>query len=455
MIPIQRLTPSHRPIPPALRLVFGLAILVILGTLILMLPISASDQPLAWNEALFTATSALSVTGLSIITPVTALSPFGQIVLLTLIQIGGVGFMVVAVVILRLLGRKVSLVDRLTLSDSLGLLVPGAIVSLTRRVLVTVGIIEGLGALLLFLHWRQDARLSIEQAAFFAIFHAVSAFCNAGFDLFSGTPGFPDGIPRDNFSLIILGSLIFIGGLGIPVIADVLTYYRDHRLSLHTRLTLIVVSFLVISGMVGFFVAERRLDVGALRDEPVSRQLLITLFQSISSRTAGFAGIADFSDLTPPSKLLMITLMFIGCPPASMGGGITTGTFAILTISLWGFARGLPTPQFAGRSLATGTARRAAAVLTISLFVVLLSTWLILITHKEATLDVAVFEVVSAFATCGLTLNFTSELNLFGQIVIALVMFWGRLGALTIVIALAQPGRTQLVSYPEEQILIG
>ncbi len=455
MTPLQRLSPTQRPIPPALRLVFGLAILVVLGTLILMLPISANGSPLTWNEALFTATSALSVTGLSIITPVTALSPFGQVVLLLLIQMGGVGFMVVAVVILRLLGRKISLVDRLTLSDSLGLLVPGAIISLTRRVLVTVGIIEGLGALLLFLHWQRDPRLSIEQAAFFAIFHAVSAFCNAGFDLFSGTPGFPDGIPRDNFSLMILGSLIFIGGLGIPVITDLLIYHREHKLSLHTRITLIVVSFLVISGMVGFFVAERRVDVGALHNEPLSRQLLITLFQSISARTAGFAGIADFSDLTPPSKLLMITLMFIGCPPASMGGGITTGTFAILTISLWGFARGLPNPQFAGRSLATGTARRAAAVLTISLFVVLLATWLILITHKEATMDAAVFEVVSAFATCGLSLNFTSQLNLFGQMVIVLVMFWGRLGALTIIIALAQPGRPQMVSYPEEQILIG
>lgn len=454
--PAKPLSPRRRPVPPALRLVLGLAGLVLIGTLILMLPISAVGRPLTWNEALFTATSALSVTGLSIIVPVNALSLFGQIVLLMLIQIGGVGFMVVTVVILRLLGRKISLLDRLTLSDSLGLLVPGAILKLTRRVLVTVLTIEGIGALLLFLHWRSDPRLSVEQAALYAIFHAVSAFCNAGFDLFWGTPGFPDGIPRDNLSLILLGGLIFVGGLGIPVLADLLTYYRAHRLSLHTKITLIVVGFLVLSGTVGFFIAESRAGVGTLRDEPPGRILLISLFQSISARTAGFAGIADFAAMTPPSQLLMITLMFIGCPPASMGGGITTGTFAVLTISLWGFARGLPTPQFGGRSLAVGTVRRAAAVLTISLFVVLLATWLILITHREVDLDTAVFEVVSAFATCGLTLNFTAQLNLFGQLVIVLVMFWGRLGALTIVIALAQqPGRPQPLSYPEEQILIG
>ncbi|NNJ10182.1 potassium transporter [Chloroflexales bacterium ZM16-3] len=454
--PVKPLSHPHRPIPPALRLVLGLAMLVVLGTLILMLPACSTGQPLALNEALFTATSALSVTGLSIITPVSALSIFGQVVLLGLIQIGGVGFMVVTVVILRLLGRKISLVDRLTLSDSLGLLVPGAILKLTRRVLLTVMTIEGSGAVLLFLHWRGDPRLSVSQAAFYAIFHAVSAFCNAGFDLFSGTTGFPDGIPRDNFSLIVLGGLIFLGGLGIPVLADLLLYYRERRLSLHTRITLTMVGFLVISGTVGFFIAEGRAGVGTLRNEPLGRLLLISLFQSISARTAGFAGIAAFADLTPPSQLLMITLMFIGCPPASMGGGITTGTFAVLTISLWGFVRGLPTPQFGGRSLAAGTARRAAAVLTISLFVVLLATWLILITHDGVSLDTAAFEVVSAFATCGLSLNFTSQLNLFGQLVIVLVMFWGRLGALTIVIALAQqPSRSQHITYPEEQILIG
>ncbi len=147
--------------------------------------------------------------------------------------------------------------------------------------------------------------------------------------------------------------------------------------------------------------------------------------------------------------------MFIGCAPASMGGGITTGTFAVLSISLWSYARGLPTAQFGGRSLATGMVRRAAAVLTISLFVVLAASWLLVTTH-DTTLDRTVFEVVSAFATCGLTLGFTDELNTFGQLVIIAVMFWGRLGALTIIIALArQSAAPQVVMYPEEQILIG
>lgn len=443
-----------KPLPPALRIVLGLAAMVLVGTLLLMLPFAASGRPLTWNEALFTATSALTVTGLATITPVRDLSLFGMWVLLLLIQLGGVGFMVVAVVFLRLIGRRIGLTDRIALKDSLGLLSPAAIVMLTRRVVYTVLVIELLGAAALYAHWRNDPRLSEGQALFFAIFHAVSAFCNAGFDLFSGTPGYPEGIPRDNLTLAIMGSLIFVGGLGIPVIGDLLVYYKERRLSLHTRITLGVTAFLVLSGALGFFIAEAR-PGGSLDLEHPLRALGICLFQAISARTAGFWGIAQFTELTPASQLLMITLMFIGCPPASMGGGITTGTFAALTIGLWSFARGQPVAVVGGRSLGVGTVRKAAAVLTIGLFVTLLATWLLLLSHNTS-LDQATFEVVSAFATCGLSLGLTGQLNVFGQLLICLVMFWGRLGALTIIVALAgQQGRPQPVQYPEEQILIG
>lgn len=444
----------RKPIPPPLRLVGGLALLIVIGTLLLLLPVS-STRPLTLMEALFTAASALTVTGLSIITPVQDLSPVGQILLMLLIQVGGVGFMVVAVIIFRLLGRRISFTDRIALSDSLGLLSPAAIVTLTRRVLITVVTIEAIGAMLLYLHWRTDPRLSEGQAFFYAMFHAVSAFCNAGFDLFTGTPGFENGIPRDSITLFIMGTLILTGGLGIPVIADLISYASERKLSLHTRITLIMVSFLVGIGTFGLWLSEGFDADGTLHGQSLDRQLIVATFQSISARTAGFSGMDSFEALTPASQLLLITLMFIGCAPASMGGGITTGTFAVLSISLWSYVRGLPTAQFAGRSLATGMVRRAAAVLTISLFVVLLASWLIVATH-DATLDQVVFEVVSAFATCGLTLGFTSKLNTFGQLIIIAVMFWGRLGALTIITAIARQNTTpQPITYPEEQILIG
>lgn len=430
----------------------GLASMVVVSTLILMLPAMGAERPLRPNEAMFTAVSALTVTGLSIITPATDLSLIGQFVLLILIQIGGAGYMVAAVIIFRLLGRSISFADRLALRDSFGLLDMNAILVLTRRVMTTVIALELMGAIILWLHWRAD--LGPGRAVIFAIFHSVSAFCNAGFDLFAGTPGFK-GIPNDTFSLTVMGTLIFIGGLGIPVVTDILlVLIRSRRvLSLHSRLTLLITGILIILGSAGLFFPETQ-PGGTLSELPLNRAITISVFQSISARTAGFSAIDDFYDLAASSQLLKITLMFIGTAPASMGGGITTSTLVVLLLGLWAFARGRETPHIFGRSLGAATMRRASAVLTISLAVVISVTWILLITHPGASLDSVLFEVISAFATCGLSLGYTSNLSIFGQVMICLVMFWGRLGAITIIMALAQLAPPRLVAFPEEQILM-
>jgi trk system potassium uptake protein TrkH len=440
----------RRPIPTPARLVFGLVVLEVVGTLLLMLPGMGTTRSLAVNEALFTATSALAVTGLSVIVPSQALSLMGQIALVCLIQIGGVGFMVLAVLIFRLLGRRVTMLDRQALCNSLGLVDPEAILKLTGQVLVTVLAIEGIGASFLWLNWQQA--LGPLRALHYAIFHAISAFCNAGFDLFVGLPEYPNGLPNDDFTLIVLGSLIVLGGLGIPVLGDLITWQRNRTLSLHTRVTLVVVAVLICGGGVGILLSEM-LAGQVLLNEPLHRQILLSFFHSISARTAGFAGV-PIEFLSPPSQLILMILMFIGASPASMGGGITTGTFAVLVIALWGVVRELPAVPIGGRSLSPDMPRKAGAVLVTSLFLVLSSTWLILLSH-DIDLPAALFEVVSAFATCGLTLAFTSQLNLMGQLIIIFVMFWGRLGALTIILALAQQQARQLLVYPEEQILIG
>ncbi|MDX9992932.1 MAG: potassium transporter TrkG [Anaerolineales bacterium] len=447
-----RISLFSRRLPTPIRLAFGLALMVFISTLLLMLPFVGAERPLKLNEAFFTAVSALTVTGLSIISPGSALSTWGQMLLVTLVQVGGVGYMVMAVIIFRLLGRSISFADRLALRDSFGLLDMNAILVLIRRVLLTVFGLEAIGAFLLWLQWR--AELGPGRAVLFAVFHAVSAFCNAGFDLFAGTPGFT-GIPKDTFSLTILGVLIFIGGLGIPVVADVLLVVRRHRphLSLHSRLTLLVTVFLLLLGMLGLLIAETR-PGATLAELPIGRALLISAFQSVSARTAGFSAIDNFYNLAPSSQLLKIILMFIGTAPASMGGGITTGTLVVLGLALWAFARGRETPHIFGRSLGAATLRRASAVLTISLAVVVSATWILLITHPGAPLDRVLFEVISAFATCGLSLGYTSNLSIFGQVTICLVMFWGRLGAITIIMALAQLTPARLIAYPEEQILI-
>jgi trk system potassium uptake protein TrkH len=438
-------------LPPAARLALGLLLLVLLGTAALMLPGVSASKPLTWSEALFTSISALSVTGLSLILPGRDLTLFGQIILMVLIQLGGVGFMVMAVVILRLIGKRVTYSDRIALRDSLGLIDTRAILQFTKRILIMVLVIELTGTFLLWLHWRQS--LGDAMGAFYALFHSISAFCNAGFDLFAGVNGW-SGIPADGFTLMVMSMLILLGSLGMPVLFDLWDYAELRRVTLHTKLTVGMVTTLVLFGAVGFFMAETR-SMGVLANEPLHRQVGLSLFHSIATRTAGYSALSNFESLTPPGQWIKMALMFIGSAPASMGGGITTGTFTVLALAMWGYVRSKEATVILGRTIPAETVRRAAAVLTLSLVLVFTATWVILVTHPYATLDQVLFEVISAFATCGFTLAFTGQLNLFGQLVIAFVMFWGRLGALTIAVALAGTPKRGVVGYPEGQVLIG
>ncbi|MDJ0752053.1 MAG: potassium transporter TrkG [Ardenticatenaceae bacterium] len=436
------------------RIVIGLFFLVIVGTLLLWLPAMGSTGGLSLPEAAFTATSALTVTGLSTINASTDLSMLGQVVLLILIQFGGVGYMFVASLIIRLLGRKLFIIDRLALSSSIGLNTPEAILQILRRVFYGILIIEGIGTVLLYLHWSIND-IVMERPVFMALFHSVSAFCNAGFDLFGDGAIYPAGIPKDNLSLLILGLLIFFGGLGIPVLSELVTFTKVRKHSLHTRITLLVIAILLSAGWLATFLGEMG-TLGVLADRSLDQQLVQSWFHSISSRTAGFSGFADFSQIRPSTQLLTMVLMFIGCAPASMGGGITTGTFAVLGITLLNFVRGKEHIQVLNREISYQTVRRAASVLTISVGLIMLATFLILVSHPVDQIGMVLFEVISAFATCGLSLGFTAQLNGFGQVVIAIMMIWGRLGALTIVVAVAQSTqKPELLRYPEEQLLIG
>lgn len=443
----------RRPVPVALRLVGGLVLLISLGTLALLLP-GMTTQAITFSDALFTATSAATVTGLTVLTTSTDFTLLGQVVLLVLIQLGGVGYMVLFALALQVLGRRVSLLDRLALSTSLGLDKPGAILRLLRRVVAGILVIEGTGTLLLYAHWRTSGIVVPERTIFYALFHAVSAFCNAGFDLFAGLPQYPEGIPGDDITLLIMGVLIVLGGLGIPVFVDFSQWPRRRRLSSHTQLTVIVIVFLTILGWAGLYLAEVR-PGGILEHAPLDERLVHTWFQSVSTRTAGFPGLREFEQLLPASGLLVMLLMFVGCAPASLGGGITTGTFGVLGLVFWNTVRGRNVVRFGRRTVSTETIHRAAAVLSISLFLVFLTTWLLLFTHNF-TFSAALFEVVSALATCGLSLGITGELSLFGRLLIILMMFWGRLGALTIAVALLQiRPEKELVQYPEARLLIG
>ncbi len=439
--------------PIASRIVLSLVAAIVLGTLVLMMPGIAVNGRLTFWEASFTATSALTVTGLSIITPATDLTLMGKVVLISLIQIGGVGFMYVAIIGLMLLGRQINIADRMRVTHSIGLESSEEILGLLKKVFVGIMLIEGIGAALLALNWMRF--MPPGQAIGYAIFHSISAFCNAGFDLFTGLPGY-EGIPADNFSLLTMGSLIFIGGLGIPVLSDFFTHKLRFRFSLHTRLTLHVVFALTLISWIGIFLSEA-VQPGVLSAMPLDEQLVRSLFQSVSNRTAGFAGLPDFNALAPATILLIVCMMFVGCAPASMGGGITTGTLVVLLVALRSSVRGLPNARVRGRRLSRVTVRRAGAVLTVATILLALGMWLIMVTNSHLTFDQVFFEVVSAFATCGLSLGATTEFNWFGRLIIMMMMFWGRLGTLTIVIAMVQRSdpSADLVEFPEAQVLIG
>jgi trk system potassium uptake protein len=441
-----------RQFPIALQLVTGLLVLIAVGTALLMIP-GAGARKLSWMEAFFTSTSASAVTGLSLFPISTDLTFWGQLILLLLVQIGGVGLIVVVVLAFRLIGRQVSLGERLAVTSSLGLDRPEQIALVMVRAIGLMLVIEAVGALLLFLHWRLSGIVPPGKAAFYAIFHAVTAYCNAGFDLFYGLPEYPNGIPTDPLSMIIMGGLIILGGLGIPVYMD-LIFRRKRPYSLHTRLTFGITLVLILLGWIGLLISEYR-QAGVLSDLPFGQRALLAWFQSVSARTAGFPGLPGFSEMNFPSILMLITLMFIGTAPASTGGGITTGTFVVLLLAVINYARGLDKIRVGKHTLPGALLLRALVVFVISLSLVLLATWLILLTNPFS-LDQVAFEVVSAYSTTGLSLGITAGLNTVGRLILIFTMFAGRLGAITIMIALLgrEKGK-KLVDYPEESILIG
>jgi trk system potassium uptake protein TrkH len=443
---------NARQIPVAMQLVLGLMVLITSGTALLLVP-GAGTRSLSFMEALFTATSASAVTGLSLFPISTDLTIWGQLILLLLVQIGGVGLIVFVVLLFRLIGRQVKLGERLAVASSLGLDRPEEIALIMVRAIGLMLAIEGVGAILLFLHWRISGIVPPDKAVFYAIFHSVTAYCNAGFDLFYGLPEYPNGLPTDPLTLIIMGGLIFLGGLGIPVYMD-LIYRRRRLFSLHTRVTLGMALVLILLGWIGLLISEYH-QTGVLSTLPFGQRVLLAWFQSVSARTAGFPGLPGFSGLNAPSIWMLLALMFIGTAPASTGGGITTGTLAVLWFAVISYARGSDKIRIGKRTLPGALLLRSLVVFIISFTLIILATWLILLTNPFS-LDQVLFEVVSAYSTTGLSLGITTGLNTIGRVILICTMFAGRLGAITIMISLlGRDTSKKLVDYPEESILVG
>ncbi|MFS0840078.1 TrkH family potassium uptake protein [Paenibacillus sp. 1P03SA] len=439
--------------PPQI-LVLGFALIILIGSGLLMLPISSTDGlPLPFIDALFTATSATCVTGLVVVDTGTHFTTFGQIVIISLIQIGGLGFMSMATLFAFILRKKISLRERLLLQEALNQGSMEGIVRLFRKVLIYSLTIEGVAAVLFTARWSVD--LGFPKGLYYGIWHAVSFFNNAGFDLFGPITGPFTSLTAyadDFITNVVTMGLIVLGGIGFIVMSDVMDYRKTKRLTLHSKVVLSATSILIVTGALVIFIFEYS-NSKTLGSLDFGGKILASFFQSVTPRTAG-ANTLDLASIRQATQFFMIILMFIGASPGSTGGGIKTTTFTMLVGAIVAMVRGKEDIVFFRNRLGKERILKAITLTMFALFLVIFVTMLLSTTEDHEFLMI-LYEVTSAFGTVGLTLGLTTKLTLFGKVMIALTMFAGRLGPLTLAYALQPKAEKELYRYPEGKITIG
>lgn len=429
----------------------GFFIMILLGTGLLMLPIS-SVSPASFGDALFTATSASCVTGLVQQDTGTYWTTFGQLVIITLIQIGGLGFMTIATLFLLLLRRRMGLRQREVVVEGISYNQLGGFAPFIRRVLLGTLLMEGLGAALLSIRFVPE--MGLGRGIYYGVWHSISAFCNAGFDLMGPCSG-----PYSSFTAyagdplvsLTVCALILVGGLGFLVWDDLArNKLRWRRYRLQTKVVLTVTAALTLGGGALFFLLERE-NLGAGR--PLGEQVLSALFDAVTPRTAGFNS-TDTAALSPGSLLLTIIFMFIGGSPGSTAGGVkTTTVFVVLLHALSGVRRERSANAF-GRSIGDGALKKATSVLYTNLLLALAGALVISAVQPLPLTDV-LFETFSAIGTAGMTTGITRDLLPLSQAVIIFLMYCGRVGSISFAVALLEKRALPPVTLPQEEITIG
>lgn len=441
---------------PDRKLVYLFLVTIAVGTVLLYLPVSSAGPSISLIDSFFTATSATCVTGLIVLDTGSDFSRFGQIVIMLLIQIGGLGIMTFATVILLSFAPGLSLHDRLSIDRTLGSARRVSITSILKNVMIVTFTMEGVGAFLLFFKFLPD--FSIGEAAFNAVFHAVSAFCNAGFSTFSTSL---ERYYSDPLMIFIFSLLIIVGGLGFVVIGELVgrATRNTRRLSLHTKLCLSATAVLLLLGTLAFLLADDQYGLKGMN--PVDK-FMNAFFQSVTSRTAGFNTIPQMG-LSEVSLLVTVILMFIGACPGSTGGGIKTTTATILFLLAWHRFRGRRSVPAFKRTISTESIVRAVGLVLISTFVIASLFVVTMFSETKPAEFVSphgwfvqhLFEVVSAFGTVGLSMGATGHLNSLSKLVIIVLMFVGRVGLLTIAVSLARPSKKGEIVYIDEQVMVG
>lgn len=437
--------------PPRLLALSFLAAIVV-GSLLLLIPAATASGKIKIIDAFFTATSAICVTGLIVVDTNTYFSSLGHTIIIILIQLGGLGIMTFSSFILLTAGRRVSLTGKLVVEGSLR---PSAISSfreLLRDVFIFTFSIESLGAILLLIRFGQ--KWSFPRAMALSVFHSISAFCNAGFSLFSENLANYRGDVLVNLVMMLL---IVLGGLGFFVLQEIKLAIKHSlsgervKFSLHTKLVASVTTGIILAGSILIFLADFRIGLAGL---PVKEKILVPLFHAVSARTAGFNTI-DLNQLSVASALILILVMFVGASPGSTGGGVKTTTFGVIFAFIRSRIKGYEVPQIFSRAIRHEDIIKAYTLISLAMGLIFAATFSLLIIQPELSFKAALFEVVSAFGTVGLSLGITPQLHPLGKLVLIAVMYVGRIGPLTMLYAFSRVRPLGAYQYVEENIMVG
>jgi trk system potassium uptake protein TrkH len=426
---------------------------ILIGTFLLMLPFSTyAGESISFVDALFTSTSAVCVTGLIVQDTANYFTPMGQMVILMLFQLGGLGIMAFSTLILLVAGRKISIQDKIIIQQDYHHTAAKNVKSLIKNIFFYAIAIEGVGTLFLFVKWHGE--FPGLRGLFYSVFHAVSAFCNAGFSVFSDSL---ESFRGDIWTNITIMSLIVLGSLGFLVLSESVELFsriirrRERKMSLHSKMVWIMTLFLVVFPFVSFLMIEwgRSLQGFSLKEK-----ILASLFQVITPRTAGFSTM-ELGSLHSAAIFLLISLMFIGASPGSTGGGVKTSTIGVILAFIKSRIAAREAVNIFYRTLPMALVTKAFTVVILSICVIFVSCAVLFLTQSGMSMEETFFEVFSAFGTVGLSLGKTAELNAVGKAVIVLTMFIGRIGPLTLLYAFSREKAFGKFEYVEENVMIG
>ncbi|WP_238884862.1 TrkH family potassium uptake protein [Clostridium sp. YIM B02551] len=429
----------------------GFFTVILIGGIILSLPIaSANGEYTNFIDALFTSTTSVCVTGLVTVDTGTHWNYFGKTVIMLLIEIGGLGFMSFATLIAIIIGKKITLKERLLMQEAMNTFSFQGMVKMVKYVLVFTFSVQLLGALLLATQFIPE--LGVGKGIYYSIFHSVSAFCNAGIDII-GNFNSVTAYHNNPVILLTISFLIIIGGLGFTVWTEIYNLKSFRKITTHSKVVILVTAILLIGGTVLMLAFEWN-NPNTMKGFSMPEKLLNSWFASVSPRTAGFNSIST-DGMSGAGKFLTIVLMFIGGSPGSTAGGIKTTTLGILVLTLIGVVKGREDTEVFGKRFSKDLVYKAFTVFFVGLTIVIIMTMLLSITEVGASFEYILYEVTSAFGTVGLTLGLTPNLTWIGKLLIIFTMYLGRVGPLTVALALTKIKTSKGIRYPEDKVLIG